>query len=230
MTDHNQPLKGIAVLFDLDGTLIHTAPDLQATLNHVLTRYEYQPVSAEVTNEIIGDGAKAMLRAGLAHQNIELPESIIDDMFNLFLAHYEANIAIESAPFEGCEDALSRLKEAGAILAVCTNKKQHLAEAVLNALELTAYFSTIVGADSVPSRKPDAGHIYTTLERAGGAAERAIMIGDSQTDERAALNAGLPFMYVPFGYGSMSEPDNPACSTLSQFSDLSIARIIKILS
>ena len=225
-----RPLSDVTIVFDLDGTLVNTAPDLQSTLNHVLQHYGYTHVPAETTNQIIGDGAKAMLRAGLARQGQQVAESTIDEMFDLFLAHYAENIAVDSAPYEGCVDALDRLAEAGATLAVCTNKRQSLAEILLDALSLTPYFSAIVGADSVPDRKPDAGHIYAALERAGGDRARAIMIGDSQTDERAALNAGLPFIFVPFGYGSMSEPDNPSCSTLTHYSELSAEVLIAVLN
>ena len=230
MTNPTQPIKGVTILFDLDGTLIHTAPDLQATLNHVLTSRNFQPVSAEVTNKIIGDGAKAMLRAGLARQNVQLPDQDIDDMFARFLIHYAENIAVNSIPFEGCEDALKRLSDAGAVLSVCTNKTQQLAEKVLKAFNLDTAFAAIVGADSVSARKPDAAHIFETLERSGGDHKHAIMIGDSQTDEKAAHNAGLPFMFVPFGYGSLGDPERAGNHVLSQFSDLSVARVLSVLS
>ena len=223
-------LAGITVIFDLDGTLVNTAPDLQATLNHVLQVYGHDPVAPEITNTIIGSGAKAMLRAGLAHQNIVSDEKQVDAMFKLFLEHYSTHIADHSAPYAGCIAALERLSEAGATLAVCTNKKQNLADQLLNTLGLSERFASIVGADSVPARKPDAGHILATLGLCHGDPARAIMIGDSQTDERAAHNAGLPFIFVPFGYGPMDMSGLDQVQIISDFDMLNEALILSLIT
>jgi len=223
------PLSGICIVFDLDGTLVNTAPDLQATLNHVLESHGYEPVSAETTQTIIGHGAKAMLRSGLSIQGLDLPDDEIDLMFEAFLVHYAENIDTHSAPYPGCLEALIRLSKAGATLAVCTNKTQVLADHLLQKLGMTQYFATIKGADSVPNRKPHAGHILETLKSANGQPDRAIMIGDSDTDERAAHNAALPFLFVPFGYGPIEETPQMARHILEDFNHLSADLVIQLL-
>lgn len=236
------PLSGVHVVFDLDGTLIHTAPDLQAALNHVLTAYDYAPVLEEVTESLIGHGAKAMLRAGLNVQNISVSADTLNEMFDLFLTHYADNIDTHSRPFPGCLNALARLKAAGAILSVCTNKTQKLADNLLVKLDIAKEFAAIIGADSVPARKPDGGHILATLEAAGSALNqtptnqapadqslKAIMVGDSQTDERAARNARLPFLYVPFGYDTLDEVSLTEGRILHHYDHLTVNLVKDIL-
>ena len=187
----SKPFDGWTIVFDLDGTLVNTAPDLLEALNHVLTNADLTPVTLDTIATMIGHGARAMIVKGL-------------------LAH-AANIADHSHAFDGVVEAMTTLSAGGATLAVCTNKKQALTDQLLAELDLTRYFAAIVGADSVPNRKPDGDHILRTIEAAGGSPERALMIGDSRTDERAARNAGLPFIFVPFGYEEESpqqlEPD-----------------------
>ena len=151
-------------------------------------------------------------------------------MFEEFLVYYTANIDTYSAPYPGCEDALERLSKAGATLAVCTNKKQALADHLLQKLDMTKYFSAITGADSVPNRKPNAGHILETLKSANGRVGRAIMIGDSDTDERAAHNAALPFLFVPFGYGPIEKDPQITRHILERFDHLSVDLVIRLLA
>lgn len=229
MNHRAKPLYGTSIVFDLDGTLVNTAPDLQATLNHILETHGYNTVSPEITDTLIGNGAKAMLRAGLAHHAITLEARHIDAMFALFLKHYSENIAVHSRPYDGCITALERLADAGATLAVCTNKTQALADQLLETLGLHHYFAAIVGADSVPACKPDAGHIVETLKRAKGDQSQAIMVGDSQTDERAAHNAGLPFLFVPFGYGPIDNSQGHNRTILSHYNRLTAEMIAGVL-
>lgn len=230
MSHRAKPLYGTSIVFDLDGTLVNTAPDLQATLNHILETHGYNGVSPEITDTLIGTGAKAMLRAGLAHNGVTLEDQRIDAMFTLFLQHYSENIAVYSQPYDACVTALERLADAGATLAVCTNKTQALADQLLETLGLSHHFVTIVGADSVPACKPDAGHILETLKRAKGDQKQAIMVGDSQTDERAAHNAGLPFLFVPFGYGPIDNSQDHKRSVLRHYNHLTAEMITGLLS
>lgn len=213
-------LDGLTIVFDLDGTLVDTAPDLIGALNHTLTTSGLRTVPDMAVSELIGSGAKAMIKAGLAHQNAELPDDQIDDMFTTFLDFYIENIAIDSRPYEGCEAALSKLTSAGATLAVCTNKRQNLADTLLLKLGLADRFEAIVGADSVPNRKPDPGHIREAIRRAGRSQSDAIMVGDSLTDERAAHGAGLPFILCPFGYGPVDETPPGHRFVLKRYADL----------
>ncbi|HIK66208.1 MAG TPA: HAD family hydrolase, partial [Henriciella marina] len=143
------------------------------------------------------------------------------------LQYYEANICRRSAPFKDVIGSLDALKEMGAMLAICTNKTQHLAETLIEELGLSSRFETICGADSVPDKKPSGDHILYTVARAHGIAEKAVMIGDSQTDERAARNAELPFVYVTFGYGPSPENwDNTAFRASSYSEVMSAIRSI----
>ena len=197
--------SGWTLVFDLDGTLIETAPDLHAALNHALAGDNLPPVSLDTVRMMIGDGAKAMIRKALDHHGVAIDERHIDKaLWPAFLAHYRKNITHHSRPFDDCLTSLSELRTAGAKLAVCTNKSQALAEAVLAGLDMTQYFSAIVGGDTLATKKPDGEHIKETVRRSGGDPARAIMIGDAWTDERAARDAQLPFVFVSFGYGTHS--------------------------
>ena len=193
-------LDGACILFDLDGTLVDTAPDLINTLHHILTR-EGIPFPDEGLARIgISGGARHMLEISFQAAGIALAVSDLDRMFQGFLQHYARNIAVESAPFPGLVPALEQLITNGAKLGVCTNKTEHLSIALLKALSLDQFFGAIVGADSLPVRKPDPGHITGTIARLQGDAAQSVMVGDSATDIKAARAAGIPVIGVPFGY------------------------------
>ena len=211
---------GWTIVFDLDGTLVDTAPDLLGALNHVLMEAGLEPVGLETIATMIGHGAKAMIIKGMAAQGVEPEAHRMDGLFNQFLAYYEANIAVGSQPFENAVAALDHLAAEGATLAVCTNKRQSSSDRLLDTLQLSGRFAAIVGADSVPERKPHGDHILLTIDRAGGDRSRAIMVGDSRTDERAARNAGLPFIFVPFGYETETQEEIGADAVVSNYSDL----------
>ncbi|WP_084418724.1 HAD hydrolase-like protein [Henriciella litoralis] len=216
MTDSD--LKGWTIIFDLDGTLVDTAPDLHRALNHCLVKAGYAEVPFDVIDSLIGHGAKAMIVEGLASQGITLDEAEIEPVWSSFLDFYRQHICDLSRPYDGVEKALQNLSERGAQFAVCTNKTQDLAIRVLDGLELSRWFEAVRGADAVAQKKPDGGHILETLDAAGGHLEKSIMIGDSQTDERAARNAGLPFIFVSFGYGPA--PEMSADKTAASFAEL----------
>ncbi|MCL4165007.1 UNVERIFIED_CONTAM: hypothetical protein GTU68_065059, partial [Idotea baltica] len=194
--------EGWTIVFDLDGTLVDTAPDLLNALNHVLDKTGHKPVPMDAIHSMIGSGAKAMIRKGLSAQDASLPDEEIAALWHDFIAHYTANMTVGSRPFPGVVETLETLASEGAILAVCTNKLQVLSDKLLDALDLQRHFASVVGADSVPNHKPHGDHILLTINAAGGMPARAIMVGDSQTDKKAARNAGLPFVFVPFGYES----------------------------
>lgn len=211
-------LAGWTVVFDLDGTLIDTAPDLHASLNHCLEGAGLTAVPFDAVRAMIGQGAKAMISKGLEWNEADEAAHDLDALWEAFLTHYRANICHLSRPFPDAIAVLEDLAEAGAVCAVCTNKTQALAEAVLEELGISGKFAAIRGADAVPARKPDGDHIVQTIQAAGGDVGRAIMIGDSQTDERAARNAELPFIYVTFGYGPDPEDLSiyPVASTYAE--------------
>jgi len=188
------------IAFDLDGTLVDTAPDLLDTLDVVLNEAGAPPLPREETRKMIGAGAKALVRRGLTAADISVEDAAFDRLYERFLEHYSAHIADKSRPFPGLTDALDVLTERGYLLAVCTNKLEFLSRALLDKLGLTERFAFIAGSDTFPVYKPDAGHLIGTIERAGGSVERAIMVGDSMTDVLTAKNARVPCIVVPFGY------------------------------
>ncbi|MEQ8559460.1 MAG: HAD-IA family hydrolase [Henriciella sp.] len=221
-------MTGWTIVFDLDGTLIDTAPDLHASLNHSLESAGLTPVPFVAIRGMIGEGAKAMIRKGIAWNGDDEANHDIEPLWEAFLAHYRENICRLSRPFPDAVASIDRLLETGAVCAVCTNKTQKLAEAVLDTLNLSGRFSAIVGADAVPEKKPNGDHIIRTIKAAGGMERRAIMVGDSQTDERAARDAGLPFVFVTFGYGP--EPEGfPEMVTTNTYKEV-MAAITTIMS
>jgi phosphoglycolate phosphatase len=189
--------KDATIVFDLDGTLVDTAPDLTNALNDVLTRRGHAPVSGETIRACVGHGARVMIEQAL---NRTGAREDVEQMLAEFLVHYEANIAAESRPYPGAVAALERLSTQGARLAVCTNKREYLSRKLLQALGLDSYFAAIAGRDTFAVAKPDPGHLTSTIALAGGAPSRAVMIGDSEVDIRTAKAASVPIVLVSFGY------------------------------
>jgi phosphoglycolate phosphatase len=192
-------VKNATIVFDLDGTLVDTAPDLTNALNNVLTRRGHASVPAETIRFSVALGARAMIEEGLrragAHDDV-------DQMLIEFLEHYENNIAAESRPFPGAVAALEQLASAGAKLALCTNKREGLTRKLLSALSLEDYFDGIAGRDTFAVAKPDPGHLMGVIALAGGEPTRSIMVGDSEVDISTAKAAGVPVIVVSFGYAA----------------------------
>lgn len=197
---HLAAMKNSTIIFDLDGTLVDTAPDLSNTLNHLLKRHGLSPIDPRTIRTMVGQGARKLLERGFEASGVTLEGTEMDDLVDAFIAHYGANIAIDSRPFPGAQALLEQLKAQEAILGVCTNKREDLSVALLQALSLDKYFSAVVGADTLDVRKPHPGHLTGTIARAGGDPCRALMIGDSATDIRTAQAAGIPVVAVSFGY------------------------------
>jgi phosphoglycolate phosphatase len=192
-----EDLTKATVVFDLDGTLVDTAPDLTNALNDVLIRRGYAPIPAATVRSAVGLGARAMIEEGLRQVGVA---GDIEPMLAEFLQHYDANIAVESRPFPGALASLETLKARGATLAVCTNKREYLARKLLAQLRLDGYFEAIAGRDSFAVAKPHPGHLTETIALAGGEPSRAIMVGDSEVDVLAAKAASIPVIMVSFGY------------------------------
>jgi phosphoglycolate phosphatase len=188
------------VVFDLDGTLAETAPDIIGTLNVILTRDGFSPVPISAARDLVGTGARTLLKAGFAYHNQILDDVRCESLFHEFLSIYETRISQESYLFAGAKEALVRLKEAGHILAVCTNKGERQARLLLTDLGVADMFSAICGADTFEACKPNPLHLTRTIELAGGDPTYAIMVGDSPTDVNTARAANLPVIAVPFGY------------------------------
>ncbi len=185
------------VVFDLDGTLADTAPDLAAALNHALAALGREPVPAESVRHLVGHGARALLRRGLAATGEE-SEDLVEKGFPIFIDHYEANICVGTRLYPQLEPALDALCGQGVRLAVCTNKQEGLTAKLLEALGWGARFDAVVGGDTLAVRKPDPAPFHEAVARAGGG--RAVLVGDSITDADTARAAGAPFVAVSFGF------------------------------
>jgi phosphoglycolate phosphatase len=188
------------VVFDLDGTLVDTAPDLVDTLNAILARERIPPVAYDQARLLVGNGMRPMLERALDEQGRALPAAEIDVLFADFLTHYAAHIADRSRPFPGVEAALDRLAQNDVLLAVCTNKFEGLSLRLLDALGLTRRFAAICGQDTFGVKKPDPEVFRRTVAAAGGSMAAALMVGDSVTDIRTAQAAQVPVVAVDFGY------------------------------
>jgi phosphoglycolate phosphatase len=216
------------VVFDLDGTLIDTAPDLMSTLNTVLGEQGLPPLAYEMAPLLVGRGARAMLEKGFAADGKPLDEPDASRLFDRFIDVYLGRIADQSRPFPGVIEALDRLEADGAALAVCTNKRTDLSLAVMDALGLTSRFRVIVGPDMAPRPKPDASHLLRAIELAGGEPARAVMVGDSINDVLAAKNAEVPVVLVSFGYTDVPPRDMDADVLIDRFDELHDA-VMRIL-
>ncbi len=185
------------LIFDLDGTLVDSVPDLAAALNRLMAARGLAPFDHAGTAAMVGDGARALVERAFAARGLEADE----DAQAGFLADYSANAAVATRPFPGAETALRDLAGAGWRLAVCTNKPGIATSALLAALGLEALFVAIGAGDSFPVKKPDPRHLLATIELAGGDPARAVMVGDHSNDVRAAIGAGLPCLFAGWGYG-----------------------------
>lgn len=193
-------LAGWTIAFDLDGTLVETAPDLIGTLNRLLEQRGLPGAATSDARVLVGRGAIALLKHGFERAGAVWSEAETPTLLQTFLDDYLIHIADESCVYPGARAVLDGLIARGAILCVATNKPTHLAVALLEALSLADRFAAIFGPDSVAARKPDAAHIRETVLAAGGDPERAIMVGDSITDLDAARATGVPCVLVTFGY------------------------------
>jgi phosphoglycolate phosphatase len=189
-----------AVVFDLDGTLVDTAPDLHFYLNGVLAELGRPALALDEIRPMIGDGARALLQRGLEASGGIPPDASLDQLFATFLERYTAAPARLSTPFAGLVQVLDDLAAAEVRLGVCTNKPQRATDRLLADLGLARYFGAVLGGDALPVRKPDPGPLLAVLQRLDVAPERAVLVGDSRNDLLTARGAGVPCVLVSFGY------------------------------
>src|SRR6266487_7142603 len=188
------------VVFDLDGTLVDTAPDLINALNHVLDREGLPPVPLHSARNMIGAGARRLIERGLELEGRSVGLEDFSRLTSDFIDYYAAHIADASRPFDGLEGALDDLKAQGFQFAVCTNKLEWLSKLLLDQLGLSPRFAAICGADTFGVSKPDPVILQQTVARAGGRLSSAIMVGDAGPDIGVARRAGVPVIGVEFGY------------------------------
>jgi phosphoglycolate phosphatase len=188
------------VIFDLDGTLVDTAPDLTRATNYVLASRGRQPVPAEDVRAMVGLGGRMLIRRGFAATGEPLSELDVEELFELFLAYYADHIAIDSRLFPGSKEVLDLCRGKGMRLGICTNKPEALSRMLVESLGLKGYFDAIVGMDTIKVAKPDPRIYGETLRRLDINGGPTVMIGDSETDVLTARAAGVPVIGVTFGY------------------------------
>lgn len=208
------------IVFDLDGTLIDTAPDLIATLNVVFARMDLPQVAYMTARNLIGGGARAMIACGIEAEGLVVSPAKLDQLFADFIAHYTEHVADRSRPFPGLIDALDVLAERGCRFAVCTNKLERLSVLLLKQLKIADRFAAICGQDTFGMQKPDPEILRRTIAAAGGELGNAIMIGDSETDIRTARAAGVPVIAVNFGYSERPVAEFGPDQIISDFAQL----------
>ena len=216
-------MAALTVVFDLDGTLVDTAPDLIETLNVVFARDGLPPVEYAAARDMIGGGARRMIESGLKLEGRTLADGVVDRMFADFIEYYAAHIADRSQPFPGLDAALDRLAARGCRFAVCTNKLEGLSRLLLEALGLTSRFAAICGQDTFGIQKPDPEILRRTIQAADGELQRAVMVGDSGTDIATARAAGIPVVAVDFGYSETPIRELHPDRLISHFDELADA-------
>lgn len=221
-------MQDLTVAFDLDGTLVETAPDLIAATNHVMAGLDLAPIAAALIRPSISFGAAAMIKEALRLHGREVSSKEAAGLLERFLAYYRANIAAESHPFPGLETSLDTLAARGARLAVCTNKQAAMSELLLGDLRLRSRFAALAGRDTFPVYKPHPDHLTGVIRMAGGDPKRAVMVGDSKTDIDTAKAAGIPVVAVTFGYTDVHVRELGADAVIEHYDELvpAIERLI----
>ena len=194
------------VLFDLDGTLVDTAPDLMIAHNHVMKKFGYKERDFSDIKKLAGGGSKAMLRKSI-HAIAELSgkikkadEKMEEEMTKEFIDYYSKNIVAESTLKNGVTNFLKWCKKNSILLAICTNKQEHLSIDLLKKIKIYDYFDYVAGGDTFDYNKPDPRHLTSTIEIIGGNNKKSLMIGDSETDSNSAKAANIPFILIEDGY------------------------------
>ena len=190
--------QNLTILFDLDGTIINTAPDLMAAHNHVMRKFGFEEKKMADIKSLAGKGAWIMMQRYFKEKITD--ENLKKNMTKEFIDYYSKNIDKNSKPVNGLVDFLKWAKSKKIVMAICTNKQERLANDLLIKLDLMKYFDFVAGSDTFEFNKPDARHLTNVVEILEGNLKKTIMVGDSEVDEMAATNAKLPFILIEEGY------------------------------
>jgi phosphoglycolate phosphatase len=209
-----------AVVFDLDGTLVDTGPDLTAALNHSLQLEGLAPVPLAVVRDMIGHGARKLIERGIAYHQSAISPERLDILWQAFLDFYNDNICIYSMPYPGVIDALAGLEARGIQLGICTNKPETLSHKLIDSLGMAKYFQANLGSDSLAVRKPDPQHLLGTLAAMNADPQSAVMVGDSMVDVNTARSAKIPVIAVTFGFTDIPAKDFGADALLDHYDRL----------
>ena len=203
------------ILFDLDGTIVNTAPDLMAAHNHVMKKYGYAQKKLEDIKSLAGKGAWIMMQRSFKEEIKD--EKVKKEMTKEFIDFYSKNIDRASEPIKGTIDFLGWAKSKNISMAVCTNKQERLASDLLKKLDMHKYFEYVAGSDTFAFNKPDPRHLTDVVEIIGGDLKKTIMVGDSEVDAMSAHNAKLPFVLVKDGYTEKTEKEIKHDELISDF-------------
>ncbi len=209
------------VIFDLDGTLADTSADLIAAANACFEALGHSALLDPVADAPTAfAGGRAMLRLGFSRLTPDWTETDVDGQYPILLESYAANLDRQTVLYPGVESCLRALTDQGYALGICTNKPEGLSESLVQKLGIRPYFKALLGADTLTVRKPDPRHLLETIARSGGNRERAILIGDTITDRKAAENAGVPCALVTFGPTGHAVQDLSPEALLDHYDDL----------
>jgi len=209
-----------AVIFDLDGTLVDSIPDVTASVNFALKQFGSGQISQTDTRDLVGLGARPLIVGAMERTGLPLSDHQADAILQMFLDRYKINPATLSRLYDGVTDTLDVFKKAGIKMAICTNKPAATTHPVLEAFDLSDYFSSIRCGDSVPHKKPDARHVRLCLDDLGVDEAASVFVGDSETDIKAAQNARLPSVCVTYGYCHQAYDTLGATALIDDFTDL----------
>lgn len=210
-----------AIVFDLDGTLIDSVPDVTASLNKMLAARKARALDLSEVKDLVGYGVGYLIRKGCERAGVPVADdSDLDAAVTTYKTHYQNAPADHTTIYPGVEAGLGRLHHQGVLLGICTNKPHGLSETVLSALGLDRFFNTIIGGDRCDFPKPDARHVQAVLQQMGAGGKSAVMVGDSETDMEAGRNADLPVIAVNWGYPHGSVDDLHADRVISRFDQL----------
>ena len=212
------PLPALA--FDLDGTLVDSAPDITTAVNRLLAELDRPPLALAEVRRLVGDGIAVLLGRALAAGGAVIEESRLPAIHERYRDLYIATAAVETRPYPRVPETLARLRADGHRMVVCTNKVQRSSLVVLEAFDLLRYFDGVAGGDQVPARKPDPAHLRAALALAGAAEGPAVMIGDGINDVKAAHAAGWPCLLYPSGYGEHPPQALGAELVLGEFAEI----------
>ena len=213
-------------IFDLDGTLVDTAPDIIDALNRALVDSGLETVGDTAGRSFIGGGARELVKLGVMASVGDTPgDGLVDTTFGRFMRYYGESSTDRSVLYPGVREALEQFAEDDLPMGVCTNKPHEISLSVLKALNLQRYFRSVIGGDALPERKPHARHLLETAARALPGYEQVIMIGDSATDVAAARNAEVPVVVVTYGYTQVQAIDLGADGIISGMRELPVEMI-----
>jgi len=211
------------LIFDLDGTLIDSAPDIARALNRLLAELGRPPLDLATVRRLVGDGAPDLVRKALAISGAAVEPSAVPPLFERYRGFYLETATHLTRPYTGVTETLVSLRDTGHRMAVCTNKLQTPTLQILQALDLAKFFNAVVGGDQVLARKPDPRHLMAAVAALGGSAQSAVMIGDGINDAGAAKAAGIPLLVLDSGYGEVAARDLDGDVMLESFSEIPAA-------